>query len=100
MLNTERLIKKLHDVLPFLKEAFNVKRIAIFGSTARGTASKDSDIDLFIEFVKPIGLTFMDLAEYLEKLFNKKVDILTPEGISSIKISEVIQSIKKSMIYV
>ncbi|MFX1299190.1 MAG: nucleotidyltransferase family protein, partial [Promethearchaeota archaeon] len=58
-----------------------------------------SDIDVVVEFEKPIGLAFMDLAEYLEDLFNKKVDILTSAGIKSIRIEKVAEDIKRSIVY-
>ena len=42
----------------------------------------------------------MDLADYLENLFNKKVNILTPEGIKSIRVEKIAQEISMSLIYV
>ena len=42
----------------------------------------------------------MDLADYLENLFNKTVEILTPDGIRSIRVKKIAQSIKESIIYV
>ncbi|MHA1281879.1 MAG: nucleotidyltransferase family protein [Promethearchaeota archaeon] len=99
-LDAEKIKEILKEEFPFLKKRFNVKVIGFFGSYAKGTASKNSDIDIFIEFAKPIGLTFIGLAEYLEKLFNKKVEILTREGLNSIKFKELAQSIKSSIIYI
>ena len=100
MLTREEIIEKLREELPFLKKEFRIKKIGIFGSFATGIQNKSSDIDIFIEFEKPIGLAFMDLANYLEDLFNKKVDILTPDGIRSIRVNKIAQSIKESVIYV
>ncbi|TFG06512.1 MAG: nucleotidyltransferase [Promethearchaeota archaeon] len=100
MLTREKIIQKLREELPFLKKEFGVKSIGIFGSYTKGTQSKDSDIDLIIEFEKPIGLAFMDLASYVEELLGKKVDILTPEGIKSIRVNKIAKDIKKSVIYV
>ncbi|MHA1440040.1 MAG: nucleotidyltransferase family protein [Promethearchaeota archaeon] len=100
MLTTEEIIRKLREVLPFLKKEFRITKIGLFGSFAGGKATKESDIDIVIEFEKPIGLAFIDLAEYLENLFNKKVDILTPEGIRSIRVNKIAQEINRSIIYV
>jgi len=100
MLNREQIITKLKVELPFLKKEFGIRRIGLFGSFANGTQKKDSDIDIIIEFEKPIGLAFMDLADHLENLFNKRVDILTPEGIRSIRVDKIAQEINKSVIYV
>jgi predicted nucleotidyltransferase len=55
---------------------------------------------LVVEFKRPIGLKFIELIEYLEIIFNKEVDILTPAGIDSIRIKKVAEDIKRNIIYV
>jgi len=45
-------------------------------------------------------LKFFELSEYIENLLDKKVDILTPAGIKSIRVKEVTENIKKSIVYV
>lgn len=65
-----------------------------------GKYTKHSDVDMVIEFEKPIGLGFIDLAEYLENKLGKKADILTTEGFKSIRIKKVAQDIKRSLHYV
>jgi predicted nucleotidyltransferase len=57
---------------------YGVKRIGLFGSHAKGAPSERSDVDLVVEFARPIGLKFIEFAEYLESLLGKKVDVLTP----------------------
>ncbi len=83
-----------------LKQNYKVKKIGIFGSYARGEQKEDSDVDLVVEFEKPIGLKFIELSDYIEKALGKKVDILTPAGIQSIRIKKVAEDIKKSIVYV
>jgi len=61
---------------PILKNKFGVKEIGIFGSFVRGDERKRSDIDILVEFQKPIGLfKFMDLEEYLSKILLKKLTL-------------------------
>lgn len=74
----------LGSLLPILKKQFAVKKIGIFGSTARGTSSPSSDIDILVEFEKG-GATFdhyMELIFYLEDVFKKPVDLVTTGSIS------------------
>ena len=52
-----------------------------------------------VEFDSPIGLEFIDLANYLEEKLGRSVDILTPDGIGSIRVKSVAQDIKRSIIY-
>ncbi|HLD82681.1 MAG TPA: nucleotidyltransferase domain-containing protein [Candidatus Omnitrophota bacterium] len=100
MLSEKKIINVLRSEIPYLKRNYGVERIALFGSFAIGKATKASDIDMLVEFKKPLGLAFMDLAEYLEKRLGRKTDILTLEGVRSIRIKKVAQDIKRSLFYV
>lgn len=100
MLRKNDVINILKKEQPYLKENYDIKKIAIFGSFAKGTETEKSDIDIFIEFNKPLGLRFVQLAEYLEAKLGKETDILTPGGIQGIRIKRIAQDIKRSLIYV
>ncbi|OGS45241.1 MAG: nucleotidyltransferase [Elusimicrobia bacterium RIFOXYD2_FULL_34_15] len=71
---TKEILKKYK---PILKSKYGVKEIGIFGSYARGEASKKSDIDILVNFSRPIGLAFVNLSFYLNKILHKKVDLVT-----------------------
>ena len=73
--------KKLKEIKPFLKKEYNVKTLGLFGSYSDETQSEESDIDIIVELEKPIGWKFFSLEIYLEKLFDKKVDLLTKNSI-------------------
>lgn len=61
---------------------FGVRSISLFGSIARNKARKYSDIDLLVDFERPIGLfEFARLKMYLEELLGRKVDLVTPEAL-------------------
>ena len=96
----ERVVEIIRRELPYLTRRFGVKRIGLFGSFARGTSRKDSDVDILAEFERPIGLKFMEFAEYLEQVLGRKVDVLTPAGIRSIRIRQIAQEIEGSVVYV
>lgn len=69
---------------PELKKRFNVKRIGIFGSYARGDYRKDSDLDVLIELNKPLGIFgLMELEDYLGSLIGKKIDLVTKNTLKS-----------------
>lgn len=59
-------------------ERRGVKSLALFGSTARGEARPDSDVDLLVEFASPVGFfEFYDLQRYLESVLRTSVDLGT-----------------------
>jgi hypothetical protein len=70
-----------------LHEAFGVKTIALFGSTARGQDTPESDVDLLVEFdpkFNRIGLfAFLRLKHRLEELIQARVDLTTPNGLKT-----------------
>jgi predicted nucleotidyltransferase len=100
MLTQKEIITILKKELPHLEAFFGVNRIGIFGSYSKGIQKEESDVDIILEFEKPIGLKFIELSEYIEKLIGKKVDILTPAGIHSIRLKEVAEDIRKSIVYI
>jgi len=69
----------LDSVKDLLKEKYAVKSLAIFGSFARGEQKEESDIDILVEFNKPIGLAFIELGDFLSEVLGVKVDLVTAE---------------------
>lgn len=100
MLTREKVIETLKEKNMYLKQKYNIKKIGLFGSFAKGEPDESSDVDIFVEFEKPIGIKFIEFAEYIENLLGKRVDIITPEGIKGIRIGRIIKDIEGSMRYV
>jgi hypothetical protein len=63
---------------------FGVKSIGLFGSFVRGEQTASSDIDILVEFSpeKHTFDNFMDVSFLLEEALGRKVEIVTPEGLS------------------
>ena len=82
---TKQLTQNLETInhhLPALKEKYGVKRLAIFGSTARGEATKKSDIDIIVELTEPMGFfKFIRLENELSKILGKRVDLTTKKAL-------------------
>lgn len=61
---------------------FDVARLAVFGSVARGTDGGDSDIDLLVKFRRPVGLVeLLRLEDKFEGVFGRKVDLGTESSL-------------------
>jgi uncharacterized protein len=66
-----------------LREA-GVKSLNLFGSVVRGAAKPESDIDILVEFSRPIGLlAFLRLKHRLAELLGRPVDLVTPDALKS-----------------
>jgi predicted nucleotidyltransferase len=95
----KEIFKQIREHKDVLKK-YGVKRIGLFGSYIKGEQKKNSDIDFLVEFAKPDFNNFMHLCFYLEHLFSRRVEILTPDGVRSIRIKEIAEEIKRSVVYV
>lgn len=77
-----RLKNTLSQQKKILYDNFFVKQIGVFGSVARNQDTVSSDIDLLVEFTKPVGFfQFARLEDYLSSLFKKKVDLVTKDAL-------------------
>ena len=66
-----------------LVEKYKIKKIGLFGSYVREEQTKESDIDILVEFEEGYKTfdNYMDLKFYLESLFSTKVDLLIESAI-------------------
>jgi len=60
-----------------LRQQFGVKRVALFGSYARGDQTESSDVDILVEVDPSIGLGFVELAEQIESLLGVRTDVVS-----------------------
>ena len=78
-------LKSVSSLLRHHQEELNhrgVKLLAVFGSLARGQATPASDIDVLVEFERPVSLfEFIRLKLYLEELIGRRVDLVTPDSL-------------------
>lgn len=81
MITETEIFEKLTELKPFLLKEYQVKEIGIFGSFSDNSYSNESDIDILIELERPIGWKFFSLEIYLEKLFGRKIDLVTKSAL-------------------
>ena len=68
----------IHSHKDFFDKEYCVENFLLFGSYAKNMQTADSDIDLLVNFSRPIDMfDFIDLQDYLAKIFNKKIDLGT-----------------------
>ena len=80
--NRDDVIERCRQAEPEIRR-MGVRRIALFGSMARGEAAADSDVDPLVEF-EPGGKSFdrfLALSELLERLLGRRVDLVTTEAL-------------------
>lgn len=81
MLTKNYILSKLAELKPVLNKEYAVKEIGLFGSFSDESFSENSDIDLLVEFEKPIGWKYFSLEIYLESIFGRKIDLVTKNAL-------------------
>jgi predicted nucleotidyltransferase len=95
-METKAILNKLNQAKPHFFKKYPLKSMGLFGSYARYEASEKSDIDIMVEFSRPVGFEIVDLALELEDILKEKVDLVSKNGIKS----NMLPYIEKDIIYV
>lgn len=75
---------------------YGIRNMGVFGSVARGDETAGSDVDLIVEFSRPIGIEFIDLSISLEKALDRSVDVVSRAGIKD----KYLREIENEIVYV
>jgi predicted nucleotidyltransferase len=75
------ILSKLKAVKGELASRYRVRSLALFGSYARNEQTPSSDVDILVEVDPAIGLAFVDLADFLEKVLDAHVDLVSSRAI-------------------
>ena len=82
MHDKKSILVKLQQLKTELRMRFSVGEIGLFGSVVRDDDTERSDIDILVEFEKPIGFfQFMELEEFLEEQLGGKVDLVSKKAL-------------------
>jgi len=77
MTDTEGIMEKIKEDMPYLRERYRVKNVGVFGSYIRGDNNKESDVDILVEFHEPPTLLeFVALERHVAELTGMKVDLV------------------------
>lgn len=81
LVEIQRILKREK---PFLAEKFGLKEIGVFGSYVRREEREDSDLDILVEFEKPLRIDligFIELEHYLSDRLKIKVDLVMKDDL-------------------
>lgn len=78
MKTKEEVLKLLKQELPYLKQRYGISNIGLFGSYSRNEQNENSDIDLLVDFERPIDyFKLFEVEDYLKEKFGIYVEIVT-----------------------
>jgi hypothetical protein len=92
----EEILSLLSQNKSNLEDRFKVRRMALFGSYARGDQHSGSDVDILVDIDPSVGLEFVILAEQIEQLLGLPVELVSRRAIKPNKL----KYIEQDLIYV
>ncbi len=81
MTDLDTIKQILTQLKPELTDKYHVSSIGLFGSVVRYDFNPSSDIDIIVDFNQPIGIEFIDLADFIEKKLKKPIDLVSKNGV-------------------
>ena len=82
MKTKEEILTILKYELPHLRERYGIRKIGLFGSYSREEQGPASDVDLLVEFEKPIGFfRFLAVEDYIEERLGVKTELVTDDAL-------------------
>ena len=77
------MLQKLRAERDYLRERYGVESLALFGSVARDDAGPESDVDILVEFGRPITLfDLVAVQQYLERCLGvRRVDLVPRDSV-------------------
>ena len=81
--------------------ALGARRVGVFGSCARGEQRADSDVDVYVEFddTKRTYDNFFALHELLERLFGRRVDLVTDKSLTETKARLILPTVRYATLH-
>ena len=78
MIETSNVILRLRAAMPGLRAEWPIRSLALFGSRVRNDATPASDLDVLVEFERPVTLSrFLALEERLAAITGLRVDLVS-----------------------
>jgi len=81
MANLQDILAQLRGERERLFAKHALTSMAVFGSAARGEQRPDSDVDIMVEFDTTKDYDFLELAEELQDILKRKVDLVVRKGV-------------------
>ncbi|MFO8019243.1 MAG: nucleotidyltransferase family protein [Promethearchaeia archaeon] len=90
----ETILNTLNNLKEKLNKEYHVKTIGLFGSYVNNKQEENSDIDFLVEFESDADLIHLiGLSNYLEKIFETKVDVVSKSSIKEELKHQILQEV-------
>ena len=93
MNTSSEILTKIAQMKPLLKENYHLSSIGVFGSISDGSFNEKSDVDILVEFSKPIGWKVFSMELFLEEQLQRKIDLITKDALKPQLKNQILNSV-------
>ena len=87
------ILMKIVQLKPQLKKEYHLSSIGVFGSVSDDSFDEKSDIDILVEFSKPVGWKVFSLGMFLEEKLQRKIDLVTKDALKPQLRNQILDSV-------
>lgn len=92
--NLSKIKRVVENAKPLLHKKYGVTKIGIFGSQVFGDYSKDSDVDVLVDYKKKLSLfDLVEIEDYLSGKMGKKVDLVPKNNLKEYIRNDILSSV-------
>lgn len=90
----EEKLERLKEIKAYIQKSYFIKQIGVFGSYIRKEEEPESDLDILVEFYKPIDIfKFIELERFLSEELNIKVDLVSKKALKPFIGKEILKEV-------
>ncbi len=93
MNTTTEILTQIARIKPILQKEYALSSIGVFGSISDGSFNENSDVDILVEFAKPIGWRVFSMEMFLEKQLHRRIDLVTKEALKPQLKNQILNSV-------
>ncbi len=94
MISKSQILTILKENYELLSNTFNVSKIGLFGSFVKEFEAETSDIDILVDFSKPITIfEYIDLEDLLTEKLGRKVDLVSEKGLKPLLKTQILKDV-------
>jgi len=84
-MNKGTILQTLQSLKPVLQQEYGLSELALFGSYSRDEQTAESDIDILVDFDRPIGIEYLDVVYLLQSAFKETPVQVVSKGAIELK---------------
>jgi predicted nucleotidyltransferase len=92
--NDRQLFHDLQRLMPDLAKRYGVRRLGYFTDYSSPYNKPPSEVNIIVELKEPLGWSFFEMKEFMERRLMTRIDVVTPGGLKVLFRNQILESVK------